>query len=94
MAFIVLALSELVHVFNIRDNTKSLFKTNIFSNNKLILAILASAALMFIVLLVPPLRTLFGMPVLPTSNILEILCLVFTPVVIVELFKLLGINGE
>ena len=94
MAFIVLALSELVHVFNIRDNTKSIFKTNIFSNKKLILAILASATLMFIVLLVPALRTLFGMPVLPTSNILEIICLVFTPVVIVELFKLLNINGE
>ena len=94
MAFIVLALSELVHVFNIRDNTKSLFKTNIFNNKKLILAILASAALMFIVLLVPALRTLFGMPILPTNNILEIICLVFTPVVIVELFKLLGINGE
>ena len=94
MAFIVLALSELVHVFNIRDNTKSIFKTNIFNNKKLIFAILLSAALMFIVLLVPQLRMLFGMPLLPTSNILEIICLVFTPVVIVELFKLLGINGE
>ena len=27
MAFIVLALSELVHVFNVRDNKKSIFKT-------------------------------------------------------------------
>ena len=29
MAFIVLALSELVHVFNIRNNKKSVFKTGI-----------------------------------------------------------------
>ena len=36
MAFIVLALSELVHVFNIRNNSKSIFKTGIFNNGKLI----------------------------------------------------------
>ena len=33
MAFIVLALSELVHVFNIRNNKKSIFKTRIGGNN-------------------------------------------------------------
>ena len=38
MAFIVLALSELTHVFNIRNNKKSIFKTNIFNNSKLILS--------------------------------------------------------
>ena len=94
MAFIVLALSELVHVFNIRDNTKSIFKTKIFNNNKLILAILASAGLMFMVLIVPYLRSLFGFPILPLNNILEIICLIFTPILVVELFKLLKINGK
>ena len=94
MAFIVLALSELTHVFNIRDNKKSIFKTNIFNNMKLIGAIIVSAALMFVVLLVPALRTMFSLPILPVDNILEILCLVFAPIVIVELFKLFKINGE
>ena len=94
MAFIVLALSELTHVFNIRDNKKSIFKTNIFNNMKLIGAIIVSAALMFVVLLVPVLRTMFSLPILPVDNILEILCLVFAPIVIVELFKLFKINGE
>ena len=93
MAFVVLALSELVHVFNIRDNTKSIFKTNIFNNKKLILAIIVSAAFMFVVLLVPALRTIFNIPVLPANNIVEIICLVFAPVVIVEIFKLLKINS-
>ena len=32
MAFVVLALSELVHVFNIRNNKESIFKTKIFNN--------------------------------------------------------------
>ena len=50
MAFITLALSELVHVFNVRDNKKSIFKTKVFNNSKLLLAILASAALMIVIL--------------------------------------------
>ncbi|MEE0866524.1 MAG: calcium-translocating P-type ATPase, PMCA-type [Clostridia bacterium] len=93
MAFATLALSELVHVFNVRDNKKSLFRTNIFNNSKLILATIASATLMLIILFVPALRNIFSIPVLPTENILELVCLIFAPVVIVEIFKLLKING-
>ena len=92
MAFYVLALSELVHVFNIRDNKKSIFKTGIFGNSKLILAILLSASLMFIILASQGLRNIFGLVMLPTMHIVEIVILVFAPVVIVELLKLLKIN--
>jgi Ca2+-transporting ATPase len=92
MAFIVLALSELVHVFNIRNNRKSIFTSGLFSNVILIGAIALSAGLMFVVLLIPGLRELFGIVMLPTENIIETICLVFAPVVIVEIFKLLRIN--
>ena len=92
MAFITLAMSELVHVFNIRDNKKSIFKAKIFNNSKLIWAILASAALMFVILVIPALRHIFSIPILPTGNILELVLLVFAPIVIVEIFKLLKIN--
>ena len=92
MAFCVLALSELVHVFNIRDNKKSIFKGGLFSNSKLILATIASAGLMFIVLLVPALRNIFSIAMLPKENILETILLVFSPIAIVEIFKLLKIN--
>ena len=92
MAFTVLALSELVHVYNIRNNKKSIFKTGIFNNSKLILATVGSAALMLIVLFVPAIRNIFSIPVLPLTNIVEIIILVFMPVVVVELFKLLKIN--
>ena len=92
MAFIVLALSELVHVFNIRNNRRSLFTSGLFSNLILIGAIALSAGLMFVVLLVPALRDLFGIVMLPTENIIETVCLVFAPVVIVEVFKLFRIN--
>ena len=92
MAFCVLALSELVHVFNIRDNKKSIFKTGILNNTKLILAIVASAALMFVILLTPGLRNIFDIAVLPKDKILETVLLVFAPIVIVEIFKLFKIN--
>lgn len=92
MAFTVLALSELVHVFNIRNNKESIFKTGIGKNNKLFLALGVSAALMIVILLVPALREIFSIPVLPVGNIVEIIALVFSPIVIVELFKLFKIN--
>ena len=94
MAFCVLALSELVHVFNVRDNKNSIFKTKVLNNSKLVLAILASGALMFVILLVPALRDIFNIATLPVQNILEVVILVFAPIIIVELFKLFKINGS
>ena len=92
MAFMVLAFSELVHVFNIRDNKNSVIKTGILGNKTLILAVLASAFLMGIILVVPGLRTIFSIPVLPMGNLLEVLGLIIAPLVIVEIMKLLKIN--
>ena len=92
MAFYVLALGELVHVFNIRDNKKSIFKTGIFNNGKLILANLVSASLMFVILFTPALRDIFSLVLLPKQHIFEIILLVLTPVFVVELLKLFKIN--
>ena len=92
MAFCVLALSELVHVFNIRDNKNSIFKTGILNNSKLILAILVSASFMFIILLIPGLRQIFSIAQLPKENIVETILLVLSPILVVEIFKLLKIN--
>ena len=92
MAFIVLAFSELVHVFNIRDNKNSIFKTGILGNSVLIWAVLASAFLMVIILAVPGLRHVFSIPVLPIGNLIEVIALVLAPIVIVELLKLFKLN--
>ena len=92
MAFVTLALSELVHVFNVRNNKQSLFKTKIFNNSKLIWAVLGSAALMLIILAVPVLREIFSIPLLPTQNIIELIGLIIAPLIIVEIFKLFKIN--
>ena len=92
MAFATLALSELVHVFNVRDNKKSLFKTKVWNNTKLLGAIVVSATLMLVILAIPALRDIFSIPILPTQNIIELIGLIFAPIVIVELFKLFKIN--
>ena len=93
MAFVTLAFSELVHVFNVRNNKKSVFKTKVFNNSKLIWAVLGSAVLMGIILAIPALRTIFSIPALPTQNVLELIGLVISPLIIVELFKLFKINS-
>ena len=94
MAFYVLALSELIHVFNVRNAKKSIFKTGIFNNGKLVLAAIVSASLMFVILFTGKLRDIFGLVLLPKEHIFEVVILVLAPLLIVELFKLLKINGK
>ena len=48
---------------------------------------------MFVILLIPALRNIFSIPVLPVGNIVELISLIFAPIVIVEIFKLLKINA-
>ena len=92
MAFATLALAELAHVFNIRDNKKSIFKSHPFNNGKLLLAILVDTCLMLVVLFIPALREIFNITALPIDKIEETILLVISPIVIVEIFKLLKIN--
>ncbi len=92
MAFTVLALSELVHVFNVRNNKESIFKTGIFDNKKLLLAILVSSLLVLGILTIPVLRNIFSLALLPMENILEVIILVISPLVVVELLKLFKLN--
>ena len=88
MAFAALAFSELVHVFNIRNNNKSIFKTKVFNNSTLLLAVGVSAALMFVILLIPGLREIFSIVQLPMENIIELIALIFSPILIVEIVKI------
>ena len=94
MAFITLAFAELVHVFNVRNPKKSLFKTHPFRNKMLLLAIAVSAMLMIVILAVPTLRNVFSIPVLPAQDILEVILLVLSPILIVEIMKLFKLNGS
>ena len=94
MAFVTLAFAELVHVFNVRNPKKSIFKTNPFKNKMLLLALGVSALLMIVILSVPALREVFSIPVLPAQDIIEMILLVLSPIVIVEIMKLIKLNGN
>lgn len=90
MAFIILALTQVVHSFNMRSD-QSIFKIGPFSNSKLNVAALISLALMVLVVFIPPVATVFGLMRLPASLYLEAVALSLVPVVVLELTKAFGI---
>ena len=89
MAFMVLSLSQVIQAFNMRSD-HSLFKIGPFSNGKLNLAALASI-LMVALVLFTPVRFAFGLELLSPTLYLIALGLIFVPLVVMELSKLLGL---
>ncbi|MDE7225487.1 MAG: cation-translocating P-type ATPase, partial [Ruminococcus sp.] len=58
-ALITLVVSQLIHVFECKSETKSIFKINIFSNMKLIFAVLVSVMALASAVAVPQLQGVF-----------------------------------
>jgi P-type Ca2+ transporter type 2C len=59
-AFLTLVAVQLIHVFECKSETKNLFHIKIFNNPQLVLAVIASAALMLAAIYIPALRQVFG----------------------------------
>ncbi len=89
LAFMVLALSQVVQAFNMRSE-HSLFKIGPFKNHKLNWAALASTLLVALVLFTP-LKTAFGLVTLPAELYLLGLGLILIPLVAMELSKAFGL---
>ncbi len=89
LAFMVLALCQIVQAFNMRSD-HSLFKIGPFGNRNLNLAALASTLLVALVLFTP-LGSIFGLVILPLELYLLGLGLIFTPLVVIEIAKLFGL---
>ena len=89
LAFMVLALSQVVQAYNMRSE-RSLFKIGVFTNRTLNLAALSSVVLVVLVLFTP-LSGPFGLIRLPAALYLDGLGLIFTPLVVMELSKALGL---
>ena len=87
LAFMVLALSQVVQAFNMRSE-HSLLKTGVFNNHKLNWAALISTSLVCLVLFTP-LRTVFGLIPLTKNLYLQGLGLILVPVLVMELMKAL-----
>ncbi len=89
MAFMVLALSQIVQAFNMRSD-HSLFQIGPFTNRTLNGAALVSVLLVALVLFTP-VRIAFGLVLLPAQLYLIALGLILVPVVVMELSKALGL---
>ena len=87
MAFAVLAFSQLIHAMNARSQ-QSLFRVGFFKNIYMIGAVLVSAALMLIVLIIPALREIFNIVPLHSNDWMEIAVLSISPLIICEIVKL------
>lgn len=90
LAFMVLALSQIVHAYNMRSD-RSLFKIGVFSNGKLNLVTLISLALIAFVLFTPGVVTVFGMTYLPYYGYLIGIGFALFPILAVELSKAFGL---
>ena len=89
LAFMVLALSQVVQAYNMRSE-HSLFKIGVFSNHKLNWAALVSLLLVCLVLFTP-VGIAFELVILPWELYLLGLGLILVPVVVMELSKAFGL---
>lgn len=90
MAFIILAITQVVHSFNMRSD-HSLFRIGPFSNAKLNWAALVSVLLMVLVVFIPPVAKVFGLIILPGIMYLKAIALALVPIPVIEASKALGI---
>ena len=89
MAFMILSLSQIVQAFNMRSE-RSLFAIGPFKNKNLNYAALVSLILVALVLFTP-LNVVFELVILPVNLYLIALGLIFVPLAVMELSKLLGL---
>jgi len=89
MAFMVLAVSQVIQAYNMRSD-HSLFKIGPFTNGRLNLACLGSLLLMALVLFTP-VRVAFGLMALPGGLYLKGLGLCLVPLLAMELSKAFGL---
>ena len=89
MAFMILAMSQLVQALNMRSS-HSLFKVGVFSNKMMNLSFWVCTALTAFVIFVPGVVSVFGMMIIEWWLYLVGIALSFLPLLVMELAKLFG----
>ncbi len=87
MAFCTIAFSQLFYSYSQRSNTKSIFTKGFFENKYLLGSILVSAALMLLLVLIPPVRNAFQLSSLESVEWLMIIGFSLIPMLLIELTK-------
>lgn len=91
MAFATLAISQLVHAFNVRSHN-SLFKVGLFTNRFMVGAFVLSFLLQLSVITVPVLSSIFKVTMLNGSQWLVVIGLSVAPLIFVEAGKAIRKN--
>jgi Ca2+-transporting ATPase len=90
MAFFTLALSQVVHSYNMRSN-HSIFKIGVFGNKNLNRSVAISLALVLLVVFVPGVSYIFGLTALSWKLYALAIGLSFVPILVLELSKAFGL---
>ncbi|AOR22504.1 cation-translocating P-type ATPase [Clostridium taeniosporum] len=93
MAFATLCLARLFHGFNCRGR-KSIFKLGLFENKFSWIAFGIGLILLNLVLLVPPLQSLFEVVPLSKTNLGYIYLFAFLPTIIIQIYKMIKYDSE
>lgn len=89
MAFLVLAISQLFHALNQRSNTDSVFTKGNGHNSCLFFAMIISALIIAVILVIPALREFFSLTTLNANEWMIVLALSLLPLFLVEVTKLI-----
>ncbi|WP_338627285.1 calcium-translocating P-type ATPase, PMCA-type [Clostridium baratii] len=89
MAFLVLAISQLFHALNQRSNTDSVFTKGNGHNSYLFFAMIISALIIAVILVIPSLREFFSLTTLNANEWMIVLALALLPLFLVEVTKLI-----
>ena len=89
MAFLVLCLSQIVHALNQHSSTLSVFSKKHPKNKYLYMAMFVSFIILMFVVLVPPIANFFSLVSLSFSEWVIVALLSLTPLVVLEIFKLI-----
>ena len=87
MAFLVLTISQLLHSLNQRSNTESIFSSGNGHNPYLFTTVMASGAILAMILLVPYLRNVFSLTLLTLHQWFIVVGFSILPLVAVEISK-------
>ncbi|PFN05405.1 MULTISPECIES: cation-translocating P-type ATPase [Bacillus cereus group] len=87
MAFVVLSFSQLVHSFNLRSRTKSIFSIGIFTNKYLVFSLLIGILMQICIISIPPIANIFGVHALTLQDWGFVIVLSIMPLVVNEIIK-------
>jgi Ca2+-transporting ATPase len=88
MAYLIIGLSSVINIANIRSSSESIFTVGFKTNRPLLIAILVSLGLMIATATIPPVMVVFQTVPISLYHWLIVLSLSTAPLVVGELYKL------